>query len=370
MVDIVATENALTCGPDGLLVDRCDILTPTTQAVGDLLIAGPDCTAQVMADPAAGDQIIAALGGQWGQRPLLSADGGNASSIGSDGGIFSPSFGAAAPTFGVQYFSATDTIVAADGPIVVYNGVGGHDLTLPPAVIGLSFDVYHEGIAGPVNILSDAGDSILVEGYVFGQTDFGIPSGVSYRLIAISATEWRAEYMGERYTLGVSQLPTNALPGCKVRLIWAAGGSGAVMGTFETKDYGNTWMHTGGPAAWDADGSTEASLSSVYVNLGANNPEIDVFAPGSFHCIVQAQSSNNTIQGFTFSAIDPPSAAANDLYEALFCSTIANVAGHSRSGRIIVDAAAGIYRMANRVNFGTGSWTDRRIEIIPEYIES
>ena len=370
-VDTVATENALTCGPDGLLVDRCDIVTATQQAVGDIVILGPGCTTQRLADPAAVNNIIAAQAGQWGQRPLLSADGGNASSIGTDGGIFSPSFGAAAPTYGVQFFAVSGNIIAADGPIVVFNGGGaGQILTLPPAVIGLSFDIYHEG-AQSLRINTDAGDTIPVYGGP-AQNNFGIPPGVSYRLTALSATTWRAEYMGERYILYPTELPNNALPGCKVRVLWAqpVAGGGAVMGTFETKEYGNTWMHSGGPAAWDADGSAETTLSSVYVALGANNPVVDVYAPGSFHCIAQAQSANNTIQGYTFSAIKPPSAAANDLYEALFCSTIANVTGHSRSGRILVDAAAGIYEMHNRVNFGTGSWTDRRIEILPEYITS
>jgi hypothetical protein len=81
-------DNKLTCVADGLKVDACDIVTATQQAVGDLVIAGPDCTTQLMADPSDVNQVIGASGGQWGQRPIVSADAGNDLIVGSDGGVF------------------------------------------------------------------------------------------------------------------------------------------------------------------------------------------------------------------------------------------------------------------------------------------
>lgn len=81
-------DNKLTCVADGLKVDACDIVTATQQAVGDIVIAGPDCTTQIMADPSDVNQVIGASGGQWGQRPIVSADIGNDLIVGSDGGVF------------------------------------------------------------------------------------------------------------------------------------------------------------------------------------------------------------------------------------------------------------------------------------------
>jgi hypothetical protein len=81
-------DNKLTCVADGLKVDACDIVTATQQAVGDLVIAGPDCTTQLMADPTDINQIIGAESGQWGQRPLVSSDAGNDLTVGTDGGVF------------------------------------------------------------------------------------------------------------------------------------------------------------------------------------------------------------------------------------------------------------------------------------------
>lgn len=83
-------DNAIELAVDGLLVDKCSIVKSTRESSGDILIAdsGGDCEAERLALPISANHIIAASGGLWGQRPLISADAGNAASVGTDGGVY------------------------------------------------------------------------------------------------------------------------------------------------------------------------------------------------------------------------------------------------------------------------------------------
>jgi hypothetical protein len=376
MVDVVATENALTCGPDGLLVDRCDIITPTTQAVGDLLIAGPDCTAQVMADPTAGDQIIAALGGQWGQRPLLSADLGNASSIGSDGGIFSPSFGAAAPTYGVQYFSTSGTVDPLDGPIVVYDGgpFPGDVITMPPAIIGASYDIYNASGITRVEIAADAGDDIQSNVAFAAQADFDLPPGYGYRLTCLVAGTWYAQQLTFEAILGIAGAsfasPLNPLPDMKIKAIWATDAISDCYGDFVYRGVGapKQWDWVGGQSAVAGDSSNAATNSIAYV-AGGTDPGITTSRPGIFNTSITVRAGVDTVNQFALCAIDPPSAAPTDSFAALIYSQGAAFAQASVIAKdVMFDPAAGVWRMKQRVTGGNGYFLFRYLELIPRYI--
>jgi hypothetical protein len=80
-------NNAATYAVDGILVDRCDIITGDVVPEGQVLVAGADCTADVLDAPAV-DEVLGESGGAWGPRPLISGDVGNTSIVGTDGGVF------------------------------------------------------------------------------------------------------------------------------------------------------------------------------------------------------------------------------------------------------------------------------------------
>lgn len=377
MVDTVVAENALTCGPDGLLVDRCDILTPTIQALGDILIAGPDCTAQVMADPTDVDQIIAAQAGQWGQRPLLSADGGNASSIGTDGGIFSPSFGAAAPVFGVQYFNTDGTVNPPDGPIVWVESTGlpNDIITMPPAIIGAQFDIYNLSGINRISIDGDAADTFVSNITFAGQLTFDLPPGYAYRLTCLSTGEWYAQQLTFDAVIGIGvgsfSTPLNPLPDMKIKCVWATDTEQRVGDfVFRGGTFPRRWYWVGGSEAHDADSAGLNDGSVVYVTTlgGANNPTIVTQAPGTFVVSVQARVSHNTANFFTWTSVKPPSVAAVDDYASFYQAYAPGSNGITFSQRTITDVASGNWEYAVRVSGGIGGWSHRRLSMTPEYI--
>lgn len=376
MVDAVATENALTCGPDGLLVDRCDILTPTIQALGDILIAGPDCTAQVMASPTAGDQVIAALAGQWGQRPLLSADGGNASSIGTDGGIWSPSFGAAAPTYGVQYFNTDGTINPVDGPIVWVESTGlpNDIITMPPAIIGAQYDIYNLSGINRISIAADASDDIQSNIAFAAQIAFDLPPGYAYRLTCLATGTWYAQQLTFDKVLGIGGAsfsnPLNPLPDMKIKAIWAVDALSDCYGDFVYRGVGapKVWDWVGGQEAVAGDSSNAATNSTVYVS-GGTDPTITTQRPGIFDTRVSLRIGNDTVNQYSVCAIDPPSAAPTDSFAALIYSQGApNAQASVIASDVMADAAAGAWKMKQRVTGGTGYFQFRYLKMTPRYI--
>lgn len=375
-VDTVATENALTCGPDGLLVDRCDILTPTIQALGDILIAGPDCTAQVMADPTDVDQIIAAQAGQWGQRPLLSADGGNASSIGTDGGIFSPSFGASAPVFGVQYFNTDGTINPLDGPIVWVESTGlpNDIITMPPAIIGAQYDIYNLSGINRISIAADASDDIQSNIAFAAQAAFDLPPGYAYRLTCLTTGTWYAQQLTFDNVLGIGgasfSTPLNPLPDMKIKAIWATDSSQRTGDfVFRGSTSPRRWYWVGGETAYDANAATVNTASTAYVALGGgSSPTIITQTPGVFHTTCSSRFSNDTDNVGIYATIDPPTAAASDNFAGIMRSSLAGDYGLVTWVDVFADLAAGTWEMKHRVTSGTGGWGFRYFKMTPEYI--